>query len=118
MKNQNNKITYIEFKAIDLEKIKTFYINCFSWAFKDYGPDYASFSESGVYGGFEKTDKPIANGVLIVLYHEDLNLIKNKIIEEGGKITKNIFSFPGGHRFHFSDPSGNELAVWSDKFDK
>jgi len=52
--------------------------------------------------------------VLVVLYHSDLESIKNKIIEAGGDITQEIFSFPGGRRFHFADPSGNDLAIWSD----
>ena len=115
MKPKNNQISYIEFKADNLEKIKEFYLNCFHWKFTDYGPEYTSFSESGLFGGFEKTDSKIVNGALIVLYHTDLDLIRNKIITEGGIITKDIFSFPGGKRFQFTDPSGNELAVWSDK---
>ena len=61
------------------------------------------------------TENEIANGALVVLYHKDLDLIKNKIVESGGRISKDIFSFPGGRRFHFTDPAGNELAVWSDK---
>lgn len=115
MKNTNNHITYIEFKARDLKKIKDFYHNSFHWSFTDYGPTYIAFSESGLQGGFELTEDKIVNGVLIVLYHKDLNFVKSRIIEFGGKITKDIFSFPGGHRFHFEDPSGNEFAVWSDK---
>lgn len=115
MNFKDNHINYIEFKAKDLEKIKAFYTTTFDWTFKDYGLTYTSFSESGLRGGFEKTDAKIVNGALIVLYHKNLSLIKNKIIEAGGKITKNIFSFPGGRRFHFVDPAGNELAVWSDK---
>ena len=115
MKSQNNQINYIEFKAVNLENIKIFYSNCFHWEFTDYGPNYASFSESGIQGGFEKSEDEIINGALIVLYHTDLDLIKSKIITEGGTITKDIFSFPGGKRFHFADPSGNELAIWSDK---
>ena len=74
-----------------------------------------AFSESGLEGGFEKTETEIVNGALIILYHKNLDFVKNKIIEVGGKITKDIFSFPGGRRFHFVDPSENELAVWSDK---
>jgi predicted enzyme related to lactoylglutathione lyase len=115
MNAQDNQINYVEFKAKDLEKIKKFYSRCFGWAFTDYGPDYVSFSRSGLAGGFEKTDQKIVNGVLIVLYHQDLDAIKAKIIEAGGKISKDIFQFPGGHRFHFTDPEGHELAVWSDK---
>ncbi len=111
---QNNHIDYVEFKAHNLEKIKEFYSTSFDWVFTDYGPTYVAFEESGLAGGFEKTDAEIVNGALVILYHQDLDLIKNRIIAAGGKITKDIFSFPGGKRFHFADPSGNELAVWSE----
>ena len=111
---KNNDINYIEFKASDLDKIKTFYASCFNWEFTDYGPTYTSFSERGVAGGFEKTDDTIKNGVLIVLYHNNLIKVKSSIIKANGKISKDIFSFPGGSRFHFIDPSGNELAVWTE----
>ena len=111
----NNNINYLEFKALDLQETKRFYAAVFGWKFTDYGPDYLAFSESGVDGGFEKTSEKIVNGALVVLYHDDLHALKNKIISEGGKISKEIFSFPGGKRFHFMDPSGNELAVWSEK---
>lgn len=112
---KDNHISYIEFKVHDLEKAKRFYSDCFGWTFKDYGPDYSSFADSGVYGGFEKSEMEIVNGALIVLYHKNLDQIKADIIEAEGKISKDIFSFPGGRRFHFLDPSGNELAIWSDK---
>ena len=115
MKAKNNRINYIEFKAKDLESIKAFYNQCFGWKFKDYGPDYVSFSKSGLRGGFEKSNDEITNGTLVVLYHKNLDKIKNKIIKAEGQISKDTFSFPGGSRFHFLDPSGNELAVWSDK---
>ena len=87
----------------------------FDWRFTEYGPNYIAFSESGVDGGFEKCEDEIINGALVILYHDNLAKIKHQIIEAKGTITKDIFSFPGGHRFHFLDPSGNELAVWSDK---
>jgi len=111
---KNSHINYIEFKAKDLEKIKEFYTVSFKWTFTDYGPTYTAFSNSGLAGGFEKTDTASVNGALVVLYHKNLDLIKNRILKAGGKITKDIFSFPGGRRFHFTDPSENELAVWSD----
>ena len=115
MSMKNNYINYIEFKAADLEAIKQFYRQAFSWSFTDYGPTYVAFSDSGLAGGFEKTDEKIVNGALVVLYHQDLEAAKSRIMEAGGKISKDIFSFPGGRRFHFLDPAGNELAVWSDK---
>jgi len=115
MSMKDNHINYIEFKANDLEKMKKFYHQAFGWSFTEYGPTYVAFSESGLDGGFEKTDEDIVNGALVVLYHQKLEDIKKKIIKSGGKISKDIFSFPGGRRFHFIDTSGNELAVWSDK---
>ena len=111
----NNHISYVEFKTNDLAKTKTFYSSVFNWEFKDYGPTYASFTESGLMGGFEQTEDTIVNSALVVLYHDNLVQIENRITDAGGKITKEIFSFPGGRRFQFTDPSGNELAVWSDK---
>ena len=111
----NNHINYIEFRAKDLEAIKEFYTKIFAWTFTDYGPNYIAFSDSGIEGGFETTEDEIINGALVVLYHDDLESIKAKIIDNEGEVVLDIFSFPGGRRFHFKDPSGNELAVWSDK---
>lgn len=115
METLNNEINYIEFKAKDLKKIKTFYAEAFGWSFTDYGPDYCSFGEAGLDGGFEQSDDPIVNGALVILYHSDLEAIKTKVEDANGIIAREIFSFPGGRRFHFIDPAGNELAVWSDK---
>jgi len=115
MNLKDNHINYVEFKAKDLEKIKEFYTKSFGWAFTDYGPTYVAFSESGLQGGFVKTENEIVNGALVVIYHKNLDFIKNEIIASNGIISKDIFSFPGGRRFHFTDHSGNELAVWSDK---
>ena len=114
MNIKDNHINYIEFKAKNLDEIKDFYTKCFNWSFKDYGDTYIAFSESGLYGGFEITDEDIVNGALVVLYNKDLEAIKKTIANSGGKITIDTFSFPGGKRFHFTDPSGNELAIWSE----
>jgi predicted enzyme related to lactoylglutathione lyase len=115
MKVPNNSINYIEFKAHDLIAIKVFYSKVFHWEFTDYGENYCSFSqlESGIDGGFFKTKEPIVNGALIVIYHQNLIEAKQNVIEAGGKISVDIFSFPGGSRFQFIDPTGNELAVWT-----
>lgn len=112
MSAKNNHINYIELYATDLDKIKEFYSTAFGWSFKDYGSTYASFSGAGLDGGFEQMNEPITNGALVILFHNNLAEIKTKIEEAQGVITKDIFSFPGGKRFHFTDPSGNELAVW------
>ena len=107
------QIDYIEVPASDIEKIKTFYHSVFGWEFTDYGPDYTSFHDGRMAGGFSK-DLPAGKGVLLVLYSSDLDAIQQKILAAGGRIVKDTFSFPGGRRFHFSDPNGNELAVWSE----
>jgi len=111
---KDNHINYVEFKAKDLAKIKQFYQAAFGWKFIDYGPTYIAFEESGVQGGFEYSDDEIVNGVLVVLYHKDLEEAQAKVTENGGVITIPTFSFPGGQRFQFKDPSGNELAIWSE----
>ncbi len=111
----DNHINYVEFKAPNLAKVKSFYQTVFNWEFTDYGPTYVAFSNSGLEGGFEKTDDEIVNGVLVVLYHSNLKTAKEAVMKAQGKISEDIFSFPGGRRFHFIDPAGNELAVWSDK---
>lgn len=110
----NTLINYIEFKAANLETIKVFYQEAFGWKFTDYGPSYTAFSDSGLEGGFEKSEERILNGALIVLYHKNLEKILEKVKKAGAKISKEIFSFPGGRRFHFLDPAGNELAIWSE----
>ena len=115
MTELENHINYVEFKAKDLTKIKSFYQEVFNWKFKDFGTDYTAFSDSGLRGGFEKTEDEIVNGALVVLYHTSLESVQETIIKSQGTISKEIFSFPGGRRFHFIDPAGNELAVWSDR---
>jgi len=108
-------INYIELKSTNLEETKKFYSQAFGWTFTDYGPTYTAFSDSGVEGGFEITKESISNGVLVVLYHENLETMKEKVVKHGAKVSVDIFSFPGGRRFQFLDPSGNELAIWSDQ---
>ena len=115
MSTNDNHINYVEFKAKDLEEIKEFYTKAFGWTFTDYGSTYTAFSNSGLEGGFEKYEEEVINGALVVLYHENLESIKDTVIKSKGSISKDIFSFPGGRRFHFVDPAGNELAIWSDK---
>lgn len=112
---KNNTIDYVEFKAHNLQEVKDFYSTVFSWTFTDYGENYVAFSDSGLSGGFELTTDPIINGVLVVLFHDNLEEIQTAIEKNGGKIVIPIFEFPGGKRFQFLDPSGNELAVWTDK---
>jgi len=110
------KINYIELPVTDLVASKDFYASAFGWTYVDYGPTYASFEGAGIDGGLDADSdrKPSNTGALVVLYAKDLEAAQASIEKAGGKITVPIFSFPGGRRFHFTDPSGNELAVWSE----
>lgn len=112
-KEHNHQIDYIEFGATDIAQVKEFYSNIFGWSFTDYGPDYTSFNDGRLEGGFSADSTPGAHP-LVVLYTNDLEATCHQIKESDGQIAKEIFSFPGGRRFHFVDPSGNELAVWSE----
>jgi len=115
--NEHEKMNYIEFPAKDIEATKTFFSAVFNWSFVDYGPEYTAFSNEGLDGGFFKSDLTVStkNGsALIVFYSKELEMTLAKIENSGGSIIKTIFSFPGGRRFHFTDPNGNEYAVWSD----
>lgn len=113
---QHGKIDYVEYPARDLAATKRFFEQAFGWSFVDYGPDYAAFSGQGLDGGFftsEVAARTDRGSALIVFYSEDLEGTLAKVVEAGGEIVKPIFAFPGGRRFHFAEPSGNELAVWS-----
>jgi len=114
----DQKIDYLEFPAEDFASIKKFYRSVFDWSFTDYGSEYCAFTDGKINGGFylSKKHSDTDNGaVLVVLYAIDLEKTRDTIIRYGGEIVKDIFSFPGGRRFQFFDPNGNELAVWSDK---
>lgn len=114
----DQKIDYIEFPASDFDTLQSFYEKAFGWVFTEYGPEYRAFNDGNLDGGFYKSDKCSStdNGAaLIILYASDLAKTQQKIVASGGAIIKGIFEFPGGRRFHFTDPNGNELAVWSDK---
>lgn len=115
--HDHEKINYLELPATDIEATKAFFSAVFGWSFVDYGPEYTAFSDQGIDGGFFKSDLTACtkNGsVLIVFYSNELEQTQAKIERAGGRIIKPIFSFPGGRRFHFADPNGNEYAVWSE----
>ncbi len=115
--NQHEKINYVELPARDMVEAKKFFSEAFDWSFVDYGPEYSAFSNAGLDGGFFKSDLNVSTekgSVLIVFYSETLEQTQTKIEKAGGVIIKPVFSFPGGRRFHFTDPNENEYAVWSD----
>ena len=113
----DNQIDYIEFQAADLAATRAFFEQLFGWKFTDYGPDYTSFEDARIAGGFARAERRStieSGGVLVVFYHPRLGEVRQRVIDIGGKITADIFSFPGGRRFHFTEPSGNECAMWSE----
>jgi len=107
-------INYIEFNVADIARSKDFYGKAFGWTFTDYGPAYCEFTDGHMKGGFEVSEQITTGGPLVVLYGADLNNIQEAIKAAGGTIVKPLFDFPGGKRFHFTDPDGYELAVWSE----
>ena len=102
------------FNVADMARTKAFYRTAFGWTFTDYGPDYCEFTDGHMKGGFDATGPVTPGGPLVVLYGSDLAEIQARIEAAGGTIVKPLFEFPGGHRFHFTDPDGYELAVWSE----
>lgn len=115
--NIHEKLNYVEFAAHDLQATKTFFAAVFGWEFVDYGPEYTAFSNQGLDGGFYKADlstKSENGGALLVFYSENIQATLKKVTANKGTIIRPIFEFPGGFRFHFIEPSGNEFAVWSE----
>ena len=111
----DKRVDYVEFAATDLAGIKKFYTAVFGWTFTDYGPDYTSFHDGRLAGGFYAAPQITTGGPLVVMYATDLDAVEAAVKKSGGTIVKDAFEFPGGRRFHFADPAGNVLAVWSDR---
>lgn len=118
--SNHEKIDYLEYPSSNLAATKLFFETAFNWTFTDYGPQYTAFEGQGLHGGggFYQADlsnRPSNGAALAVFYSEDLLATQAKIEAAGGEIVKPIFSFPGGRRFHFREPSGNEFAVWTEQ---
>ena len=114
-KAAHNRIDFIEFPAPDREALRQaqeFYTRTFGWRYQKWGEDYIDTADSGVGSGFA-SDEPTA-APLAVVYVVDLEHMREEVERNGGVIVRDIFSFPGGRRFHFKDPAGNELAAWSE----
>lgn len=109
------KINYVEFASRNIGATKDFLAKAFGWTYADYGPDYQAFSNAGIDGGiFQNTDETL-KAPLVVLKADDLAEAEKAVKLAGGVITQPPFSFPGGRRFHFREPGGNEMAVWSER---
>jgi predicted enzyme related to lactoylglutathione lyase len=109
---EDGRIDYVEMPGGDLVTLKGFYLDAFGWTFTDYGPSYTAYQE-GLDGGFDSDAASGLTAPLVVLYAHDLEAMLARVEAAGGRIVRPIFEFPSGRRFHFTDPSGNELAVWS-----
>lgn len=117
MTKANAVLNYVEYAAVDLEATKSFFSTVFGWQFIDYGKDYTAFSDVNLDGGFYRANKTSISqqgGALLVFKTARIAQVQHDIELAGGVISKALFSFPGGHRFHFIEPSGNEFAVWSE----
>jgi predicted enzyme related to lactoylglutathione lyase len=112
---QHHRIDYVEWAVRDLAQAQDFYTAVFGWRFTEYGPEYASFDDGRLRGGIRSDLDAVSGGPLLVVYSGELEATEGRIKQHGGTIVKETFEFPGGRRFHFADPSGNELAVWSDR---
>jgi predicted enzyme related to lactoylglutathione lyase len=111
----HHALDYVEFTVHDLAEAKRFYTAAFGWAFTDYGPAYAGIQGADrEVGGLTEAETPRTGGPLVILYSDDLEASLRAVEAAGGTVSTPPFAFPGGRRFHFRDPSGNELAVWAE----
>ena len=109
------RLDYVEFATRDVAAAKQFYAAAFGWTFTDYGPDYVSFSDGRLAGGFyTAAEAPTKMNPMIIVFAVNLEEAEARVLQAGGKIVKPAFEFPGGRRFQFTDPTGLELSVWSD----
>lgn len=115
--NTHGKLNYVEFHSSDIPATKGFFERAFGWSFTDYGPEYTAFSDEGLDGGFFHSDARVSDikgHPILIFYSETLEESQKQVDQAGGAIVKEIFDFPGGRRFHFLEPGGNEFAVWAE----
>lgn len=116
MTDHHQAIDYVELGVTDLPAAKAFYEQAFGWRFTDYGPEYAGIAApdgDGEVGGLNAGGEPGRGGALVLLFSDDLDATVTAVREAGGEVIEGPYAFPGGRRFHFADPSGNELGVWA-----
>ncbi|GGG89708.1 VOC family protein [Silvibacterium dinghuense] len=106
-----NPIVYLELPSTNLTELKHFYGSLFGWSFQDWGGDYATMHGSGLEGGLNGHAGSRTKAPLAILETKELEVMQDRVKAAGGEITVPIFAYPGGRRFHFRDPQGNELAV-------
>lgn len=116
MLRAENRIDYVEIPVTDLKKAKVFFTALFGWSFQEWGDDYLSFNDGQLDGGFCRAQEPVAaGGVVLIFYSANLERDVVRVEELGATISQAVFTFPGGRRFHFIDPTGTEYAFWSDR---
>lgn len=113
MRGNDRQIDNIEFNVADIARSKAFYGQVFGWTFTDFGPSYTEFRDGRLTGGFTTGEPVRPGGPLVILYADDLAEAQRRVEAAQGRISRAVFAFPGGRRFHFIDPDGYELAVWS-----
>ncbi|AVF56014.1 UNVERIFIED_ORG: putative enzyme related to lactoylglutathione lyase [Pseudomonas parafulva] len=113
IRGRDRQIDNIEFNVSDIARSKAFYAAVFGWKFTDYGPAYTEFSDGRLTGGFTTGEPVRPGGPLVILYADDLQVTQRRVQAAGGTVSRAVFAFPGGRRFHFTDPDGFELAVWT-----
>ena len=110
-----NRIDYVEIPVTDMNKARSFFEAMFGWEFQEWGDEYFSFNDGRFDGGMRlATESAPSTGVLLVFFSKDLERDVRRVKELGGTISQEIFSFPGGRRFHFIDPVGTEFAIWGE----
>ena len=108
------RIDYVELPSATAHELtRAFYAKAFGWRFTDYGPDYSAAENGTVDVGLNGHREDALSAPLPVVRVDDLEAALELVCDAGGIIAKPIYSFPGGRRFHFIDPGGNELAVWT-----
>lgn len=110
-----NRIDYVELASDDIGATQAFLAAAFGWGFVDYGPGYQAFAGAGVDGGIDGSRERPSGAPLVILKSDDLEATETAVRKAGGTVTRPIFAFPGGRRFHFREPGGNEMAVWSER---
>lgn len=110
-----NRIDYVELASDDINASRAFLAEAFGWGFIDYGPSYQAFADAGIDGGIDGSRERPSGRPMVILKSDDLEASEAAVRKAGGTVTRTIFAFPGGRRFHFREPGGNEMAVWSER---
>ena len=109
------RFDYLEFPSSDGSKSRAFFADAFGWHFTSYGPTYDAINDAGIDAGIQSDPAEASGAPLAIIRTTDLEAAERAVVAAGGVITAPAFDFPGGRRFHFREPGGNELAVWIER---